>query len=402
MTRFRAFGRGPQRDRLLGRFLADAFEDLGASYIKIGQILSSRPDVLSAELVASLERLQDQVAPMAPRLLPTVLEKSLGRPLSELFQSFDSTPVASASVAQVHRAVLHDGREIALKIRRPGIVTQVGRDLKLLSTLAHWAGRIPALRMIPFAELVGEVGEAVAQQLDFLREAENNRRLRSNLAGRGKVKIPVLLEELCSDSILAMEFVSDLVKIGRADLETQDREQGAVEGLRALYRMIFIDGFIHADMHPGNVFVRRWGQIVLLDLGLMAELDGQDRGDFTDFFYGMVTNNGLECARVIHDTATRLTPNFDRGAFDAAMEELIETHSQRSAEAFEVSAFVYQLFEIQRCHGVRGATDFTLTILSMAVYEGMVKQLHPTLDFQKEAVPFLITAKSRRALELAG
>jgi ubiquinone biosynthesis protein len=160
--------------------------------------------------------------------------------------------------------------------------------------------------------------------------------------------------------------------------------------------MIFNDGFVHADMHPGNVYVRAWGEFVILDTGLVAILDEDNQRDFVDFFFGLINNEGRECARIIYDNAAYRAKNFDREAFDAAMVELIARHSALKCHEFEVADFVYQLMELQRRFKIRGSTRFMMTILSMVVYDGICKQLYPLCDFQNEARGFLITARYRR------
>ena len=382
--------RRESHQELLGRFLAELFESLGAAFIKIGQILSSRPDLLPASIITHLRRLQDEVAPFDVRRIPRLIEEALGRPMEEVFESFDLEPVSSASIAHVHRARLADGRHVAVKIRRPAAVRQVSTDLRWFSWMARLLDQLPPLRILPLSEAVGEVGEAVAQQLDFRLEAENNRRFREHFRGHRNVAIPELVEELCSDSVLTMEFMDRLEKVGITDLPRESRETSTLVGLKALFKMIFIDGFIHADLHPGNFFLRPEGEVVLLDMGLVARLVGDNLQHFKDFFFGLVANDGRKCARVVDETATYRAPEFDRRRFEESMVRLIAHHSRLNAEEFEVTAFVYQLFDIQRRHRLRGSTHFTMTILSLAVYEGIVKQLYPQLDFQRQALAFLV------------
>ena len=160
--------------------------------------------------------------------------------------------------------------------------------------------------------------------------------------------------------------------------------------------MIFLDGFVHADMHPGNVFVREWGEFVILDTGLVAILDEANQRDFVDFFFGLINNEGRECARIIYENASYRAKTCDLEAFEAAMVELIARHSALKCFEFEVAHFVYELMVAQRRFKIRGSTKFMMTILSMVVYDGICKQLYPQCDFQSEARGFLITARYRR------
>jgi ubiquinone biosynthesis protein len=254
----------------------------------------------------------------------------------------------------------------------------------------------PAMRLVPLKGIVKEFGQVIEQQLDFTLEADNNRIFRQNFAHCQQIVIPRLYDNLCGEAILTMEYLDGLIKVGHLDLTTQEREAAAITSLRALYQMIFIDGFTHGDMHPGNIFFRRNGEFVMLDLGLVARLSGSDLIDFASFFFGMVTNNGQECARVVYESATFRAPYCDRKKFETAMVELVDRHSSKGARDFEVSEFALQLFNTQRRHGICGSTNFMMTILSLVVFEGIAKQIHPNLDFQGEARRFIPAIMSRQ------
>ncbi len=388
--------RREQYGPLLGESLARLCEALGPTFIKAGQILSSRPDLLPAGVVAPLVRLQEQIAPFDGAHIPRIIEAAFGRPMNELFDSFDLTPVASASIAQVHRARLKDGRDVAIKIRRPGISRQVENDLRILGFMSKVLSALPGMSTVPLTELVSDIGIPIRQQLDFYLEAANNRLFRQHFARIEHVKMPALVEHLCVEDVLTMEYLDGMQRVDAESFTAQERKTAALAGLRALYKMIFTDGFIHADMHPGNVFIRQWGEFVILDMGLVARLDDTDQRDFVDFFFGLVNNQGRECARIVYENATYRARNCDHDAFEAAMVELIGRHSALKSHEFEVAHFVYQLIEVQRRFKIRGSTKFMMTILSMVVFDGICKQLYPECDFQQEARGFLISARYRR------
>jgi ubiquinone biosynthesis protein len=389
-------GRREQCVELLGEHLARLCERLGPTFIKVGQVFSSRPDLLPASLVAPLIRLQDQIAPFDVAIIPGIIEEAFGQPFNQVFDSFDLAPVASASIAQVHRAHLKDGRKVAVKIRRPGISPLVEHDLQLLLFMSKVLAALPGMSTVPLTELVNDVGAHIRQQLDFNLEAANNRQFRRHFDGIEYIKMPELVEHLCTENVLTMEYLDGLRRIDPARFNMQERKTAALAGLRALYKMIFTDGLIHADMHPGNVFVREWGEFVILDMGLVAHLTEADRQDFTDFFFGLVNNQGKECARIIYQHASYCAGNFNRAAFEAAMVELIQRHSALKSQEFEVARFVHQLIETQRRFKLRGSTKFMMTILSMVVFDGICKQLYPECDFQFEARGFLITSRYSR------
>ncbi|HEU4509530.1 MAG TPA: AarF/UbiB family protein [Pyrinomonadaceae bacterium] len=388
-----ASGRRDECARAFGESLAALCESLGPTFIKVGQILSSRPDLLPDGVGPPLVRLQDQIAPFDSEQIPGIIESAFGRPLNELFESFDLAPVASASIAQVHRARLKDGREVAVKIRRPGISRVVNNDIRILESISRALVKLPGMRAVPIVELVDDIQLPIRQQLDFHLEAANNRRFREAFARSEHIKFPELVEHLCTEDVLTMEYLDHLRRTDSANLTADERKTAALAGLRALYKMIFIDGLIHADMHPGNVFIREFGEFVILDTGLVANLDEKDRRDFVDFFFGLVNNESRECARIILDNASYRAKNCDVAGFEAAMVELIARHSALKSHEFEVALFVYQLIEIQRRFKIRGSTKFMMTILSMVVFDGICKRLYPLCDFQKESRAFLITAR---------
>lgn len=390
--------RRDQYAQLFGESLAKLCEALGPAFIKAGQILSSRPDLLPADVGAPLRRLQNQIAPFDGARAAKIIETAFERSLPDLFDSFDCEPVASASIAQVHRARLKDGREVAVKVRRPGVSRVVNNDMRILAFVAKALSSLPGMRAVPLPELVDEFVGPIKQQLDFHLEAANNRRFRKEFALTEHIRLAGLVEELCTENVLTMEYLDHLQRTDSNNLSAAERKTAALAGLRALYKMIFVDGFVHADMHPGNVYVREWGEFVILDTGLVAVLDEANQRDFVDFFFGLINNEGRECARIIYENAAYRAQNFDRTAFDAAMVELIAKHSALKCHEFEVAHFVYQLMETQRRFKIRGSTKFMMTILSMVVYDGICKQLYPLCDFQNEARGFLITARYRRRL----
>jgi ubiquinone biosynthesis protein len=374
----------------LGRSLAELCEALGTTYIKFGQLLSTRYDLIPPAILKPLERLQDRVAPFDPRLVPAILTEQLGQAPAAIFATFDPQPISSASVACVYRATLHSGQTVAVKIRRPGVLRMVDTDLRLMRWCTRLLVRIPALRSVPIAEVVDELGEAIAQQLDFRREASNNRRFRSHFAHDQHVRLPMLVEEYCTDAILVMEFMSDLTRINELHEQGMDYQTSVVAALKALYQMIFIDGFIHCDLHPGNMYFQSGGNVTLLDTGFVKEFSREEQFLFAKFFFGIVTNAGQQCAKIMRDTALSVPPTFEYHEFERAVSALIERSAGTRAANFQVAGFAMQLFDIQRRFGLRAAPNFVMAILALLVFEGIVKTYCAELDFQREAQPFLL------------
>jgi ubiquinone biosynthesis protein len=309
------------------------------------------------------------------------------------FQHFDREPLASASIAQVHLAVRSDDdRLIAVKIMRPGIRRKLEEDCAIVQFFGHLVAHIPALSSIPVKEALAEASRILQGQTDFAREAVNLMRLHQLFRDNESVVVPALHPDISTQDILCMDYVSGLRKLTDPNLSTQNANEAITAGARALFQMIFVDGFIHCDMHPGNIMVDPNGRVVLLDAGFMTELDDTTRRAFARFFLAIAMKDGPTAARIVRETATCLPIGFDCGGFDADISELIARVGGLKACDFQIANFVGELFAIQRKRGIRGTSKFTMTILSLLVYEGLAKQLYPELDFQQEAIPFLMAA----------
>ena len=389
------------RQALIGQSVAELCDSLGATFIKIGQILSTRCDLFTQDMMAPLSKLQDCIKPFPFRYVPAIIQEQLGRPLEEIFCEFDQEPISSASIGSVYRARLHTGQQVAVKIRRPHIVRKVHNDLYLLRLVACSMARLPAMRLIPMVEMIDELGQCIKQQLDLRIEAQNTRHFREQLAHDPLVHIPALVDEYCTEAVLVMEFIDNLVRLDELDWTEAEYQASLLTGLRALYHMIFLDGFIHCDLHPGNLYLRKGGQVVILDAGFVAQLKREDRHQFVEFFLGISMNAGKRCARILYETASYKSATFDQEHFQQEVRELIRKSSGSNAASFQVATFAYQIFAIQKRFGLRGSTDFTMAILSLLVFEGIAKQLYPQLDFQTEARPFLFKAMVRKRDENA-
>jgi ubiquinone biosynthesis protein len=379
------------RQRVVGRTLAETFEALGPTYIKLGQILSTRRDLLSEPATQELARLQDRLPPIPFRVVPATFRQELGAKVEEVFATLESTPIASASIASVYRGRLRDGRLVAVKVLRPGVRARVRADLHVLRLLSGLFGRLPPLRRLPVRLAVEEFSVCLERQLDFRLEAEANRRVRAMLAWEPHVSAPALVEELCSPSLLTMEFIE-----GLRDSRVEGGVAALQAALRALYRMIFVEGFIHCDLHRGNLHFLPGGRAVLIDFGFMAELTRVERLKFAEFFFATATGDGARCARIIREMAIFSPPELDYDAFAAEIASLVGRVSGAKAGSFQVAGFVLQLFNAQRRHGIVGTTGFIMAIVSLLVFEGLAKEVYPELDFQRQAIPYILRASIHR------
>lgn len=371
-----------------GEHLTSLFVSLGPSYIKIGQLLSTRHDLLPERVCTALGRLTD--APPPPRR--TRLEGLLRRAYRKEewpFLEFDWTPVATGSIATIHRAVTRDGQQVAVKVRRPGIDRIMRRDYRLAAGAMSAAERLPGLRSMPMKIMHEQVGGAILRQLNLMAECEALNDLRANLREFDWIRIPAPLPELCSEDVLVMEYVEGLVRAVPESLSDDVRHVAARRVMSAVYEMLFVDGLVHCDLHPGNLYINNDGSVVILDAGFVIELPEPVRASFSDFFINLAMGNGPLCAEIIIESAAGTADGCDLRGFRAGLTELVrESTGVRSSE-FNLATFAGRLFNLQRRFGLYPAPEFAFPLLSLLVVEGIVQRLDPKLDFQAEAMPVL-------------
>jgi ubiquinone biosynthesis protein len=297
--------------------------------------------------------------------------------------------VASGSIACVYRARLHDGREVAVKVRRPDIARRMRADFRLLAAGAGLGQRLPGLSRVPMRRMVDQVALAVLRQLDLAHEAVALDQLRRNLAGL--IRVPAPIPDACGDGVLVMEFVHPLERFGPGDLTREQRRDVVRRVLQGVYRMLFVDGLVHCDMHPGNLYLDRAEQVVLLlDAGFVVEFGPAVKRLFAEFFLNMSTGRGDACAEVILRSAEHVPAGADLVAFRDGIRKLVSASHGRPAGEFRLAPFATSLFDLQRRSGIAAAPEFVFPLLSLLVLEGMINKLDVDVDFQAEAVPILL------------
>ena len=378
-------------ERLRGELLASTFQRLGATYVKFGQILSTRPDLVGPGITEPLSRLQDQVSPISFAQITQVLDAELDATTRARLVSIEETPLAAASVAQVHRAVLDDGSKIALKVQRPLARPQVERDLVLLMMGAKLVSLAPSIRLLSLPGAVARFGEAMRAQLDFRLEAANNRRFAENFADDDHIAVPKLYDELCTERVLGMEFIEG-VRATEPEKIGGDRVALAARGLRCILKMVFEDGFVHADLHPGNILLTTDGRLVLIDLGLVAEIDDELRGPWIQTFVAVSQIDGKLAASLFYSHAPFVGPDIDYAAFERDVLAHFQSFHGKPLHELEASQVLAGMMNILRKHKVQVDPVFTVVNLAMLVAEGLGKQLDPKLDLIAHAAPFLMNA----------
>ncbi len=377
-------------EALRGEVLADVFEKLGATFIKFGQILSTRPDLLGPGYTQKLARLQDAVPPVPFEVVRAVLDAELSPEARRRIAFIEPTPVAAASVAQVHRARLDTGEVVALKVQRPEAEAQIERDLAILGILSRVVDRVPSMRLLSLPGSVERFAHALRGQLDFQQEADNNRRFAKNFANAADVGVPALFPELCSRRVLGMEFVEGVKATDAAGVQG-DRKKLARIGGEAILQMVFLDGFVHADLHPGNILLTGDNRVVLIDLGMVTEIPPDMQRPWIETFLALSQKDGETVARLFYE----LAPSVGRteyAEFERDVMEQLGTILGKKLGEVEVGQAVSGMMNVLRRHHVQVDPCLTVVHIAILVAEGLGKQLDPDIDLVPLAVPYLMQA----------
>lgn len=383
-----------RRQAWAGRCLAALLRQLGATFVKLGQILSTRPDLLPGPVIRALESLQDDVGPFPFAYVRETIEQDFEEPLETLFAAIDPRPLASASVAQVHAATLTTGERVAVKVRRPDIERLVDLDLAAMRLFGRLFELVPSFALLAPTESIDEFGRGIRMQLDFTIEAANNRRFRANFAGDPDVLFPTLHPSLCSARVLTMELI-DGEKILEYRRTRSDPKRLAALGMRMLLKMIFEDGFVHADLHPGNLFVTRDDRLAVLDLGLVGELHGEHKTGLARYFAAFARGDGATMAKIMTDlspspSGAKRSGVRDYPAFEREVCEFVTRYHGRKLGEVQISVVFLDLMDILRRHRVRANATFTMVNIAIMITEGIGKQLDPEVDLMAAAAPFFI------------
>ncbi len=368
-----------------------ALESLGPIFVKFGQVLSTRRDLLPPDIADELAKLQDQVPPFPSAQVFATLERVYGQPPGEVFRGFEAEPVASASVAQVHFAVLPDGKEVAVKVLRPGIARVIAEDVALLYIGAAVLEAVwPGGRRLKTREVVGEFERHLSDELDLIREASNASQLRRNFLGSPLLRIPEIHWDYCTRDVMVMERMHG-IPISQVDaLRAQgvDIPRLARAGVEIFFTQVFRDGFFHADMHPGNIFVAADGRYIALDFGIMGTLSREDKNylarNFLAFFrrdYRGVAEAHVEAGWVPADTRVE--------EFESAIRAVCEPIFDRPLKEISFGKVLLRLFQTSRRFNMEIQPQLVLLQKTLLNVEGLGRQLDPDLDLWKTAKPYL-------------
>jgi ubiquinone biosynthesis protein len=378
-----------------GERLRIALERLGPIFVKFGQVLSTRRDLLPLDVADELARLQDRVPPFPGTVARALVEKAFNRRIDEVFEQFDLEPVASASIAQVHFAILKGGREVAVKVLRPGMLGVIEHDLGLMQTLARLVERVwtDGKRLKP-REVVAEFDIYLHDELDLVREAANAAQLRRNMQGLGLVMIPEMVWDLCTSSVLVMERmdgvpINHLQRLRDAGV---DIPKLARDGVTIFFTQVFRDGFFHADMHPGNIQVsldpRTFGRYIALDFGIVGTLTDWDKEYLAQNFLAFFRRDYKRVAQ-LHVESGWVPPDTRVDALESAIRAVCEPHFDRPLKDISLGQVLMRLFQTSRRFNVEIQPQLVLLQKTLLNIEGLGRQLDPELDLWHTAKPFL-------------
>jgi ubiquinone biosynthesis protein len=385
----------PERVRLVAM-------DLGPSFVKLGQIASTRPDIFPPDWIVELKKLQDEVTPLPFEEIKAAVETSLGASIQDVYEHFEDKPLAAASIGQVHRAVLRHAtgaKDVVVKVQRPGVRTTVARDLELLYALAKVVERtVPESRIYSPAALVEQFDRAITSELDFSLEADHAARFARNFEGHPHARFPYVYREASSKQVLTLEFLPGHKVYDAIRDHGHQGKLIARASMGIILKMIFEDGFFHADPHPGNILIAGEPDhplIGLIDLGMVGRLSPEMRDKTIDMMVAAVRQDHASLADALYAIGTP-TEKIDMRAFRAEVTVLAEKYLGRPLKEIDFGAMLGDLVRGATKYGLEIPPDFLLIGKAMMTMEGVGKELDPDLDLFSEAKPFFLDLLRKR------
>jgi len=368
-----------------------ALEELGPTFIKLGQILSTRPDIIPPAFIAEFEKLQDQVPSFSYEALRSQIEQELGHPVEVLFDTIETEPLAAASIAQVHRARLKSGEQVVVKVRRPGIVEKVESDISALISLAGLAGRhVSGSELYDPVGVVREFARSIRREMDFSREGHTLEKFRDNFKTTHWMYFPTVHWSHTTRGVLTLEYidgikVSDMAALDRSGL---DRAEIANRGADAFLEMVLTHGFFHGDLHPGNVFILPNNIICLLDYGIVGHIDENTAEFLSDIMLAIVERDMDQVISLLLFTGD-ISDDLDIRALKRDLTHFIDGYYEIPLREIEVGRMLLEFVEIITLYSIRIQPDLLLLAKSLVIIEGMGRSLNPAFDMVTHVRPFL-------------
>ncbi len=383
----------PDETRALNLRLA--LQELGPTYIKLGQVLSTRPDLLPAPYIRELENLQDRIPPFPGEIAKALIEAELGAPISELFMVFYDTPLASASLSQAHEAILPDGTQVIVKVQRPEAADRVKRDIPALRSLAKlFESRTEWGKLYDLTGVVNELERNLLMELNFLRERFNLETLAENLAPFPRIKVPKVYPGYSSPRVLVMERV-----FGKKPNGGRREPELAIEFLRAFLKQFAEDGFFHADPHPGNVLLTEDGDLYLIDLGMVGYLDSRTRRGVTKFLLAMMGHRGDTAAEVLVELGDPLR-DFQMNVYRLEIGRLVSRFHNTPLSELNVGEVMTEAVRIGSQSRLRFQSQLLLLVKALTQIDGIARALDPEADLLDILQPYLPSVVADQVGEL--
>ena len=396
--RFSTRERKPKPERL-----RETFEQLGPTFVKLGQIMAQRPDIVPQRYIKELEGLEDSVAPFDSEKAVEIIEEEIGS-IDEKFEEFSEESMAAASIAQVHKATLHSGEEVVVKVRRPGIKEKVHRDLDIIKFLAKRAEDVSGrLKDVQLLDLVKEFDKWIKEEMDLSREGRNAEVIRENMSDNDRVKIPEVYNEYTTEKVLVMEEVSGVKCTDTEALEELDIDTAELtrRGIRMGLNQVIRDGFFHADPHPSNFFIGEDGSIILIDFGMVGKLTKSTREKLGVLFLH-IANEDVDSAFEIIKELGHVAPDADTDEFKQDIEEMILTLRNAKVKDHSLTKTMFKMIVRASRHGVYLPTNLVLTGKTLVTIEGILLTINPeaqlTDDYRSQVEEILKEENSPKEL----
>lgn len=372
-----------------------ALEELGPIFVKLGQLISTRPDLIPEDIIKELSKLQDRVTPFCGELAKNMTTIALGRPLDQIFKHFQVQPLASASIAQVHAATLLDGREVVVKILRPNIEKMIERDIDLIKTIARFAKRYSkvARRFKPL-EIVAEFEHTLRCELDLMREAANASQLKRNFKNSPILYIPEIYWQFTKPTVIVMERIYGIPIYNIELLKKMgfDLKRLAERGIEIFFTQVFRDCFFHADMHPGNIFVSMENpaspQLITIDFGIVGTLNPKDQRYLAENFIAFLKRDYRRVTE-LHLESGWINPTIRLDEFEAAIRSVCEPIFERPIKEISMGQLLLRLFQTASRFQINIQPQLILLQKTLLTIEGLGRELYPELDLWQTAKPFL-------------
>ncbi len=388
------FFRSEERKGIQGKSVGERIrlllEELGPTFVKLGQIASTRPDLIPSHILSELERLQDNVPAFSYREASKIIEQELGAPIESLFLQFSKVPLAAASIGQVYRAVLKDGTAVAVKVQRPDIHALIETDLDILAEWARLAeNRLDWARNYRLRDIVDELGRALRAELDYGTEARNAEKFANQRKTWKHVHVPAIYWDYCTKRVLTMGYIegiklSDMEKLDRAGLE---RRLLAERFATVIFHQVLVEGFFHGDPHPGNVLALKDGSLVLLDFGMVGRLTPEMKKHFASFVIALRNQSSKGVIRAISNMGV-VPEAVNKDLLYADVDEMREKYYNVPLNQISLGEAVQDLFAVAFRHQIRIPTELTLLGKTLLTMEGVVSALDPTFSVFDVAEPF--------------